>query len=87
MQISIQSLEIEFNKTPHRFIVKKLYNTSQNELLFHCWAPEDSIQSKELIDNEVLVFEWDIQHEELKPRQTNPVGDKLKQAIRASFEM
>ena len=85
MQISIQSLEIEVNKTPYRFIVKKMHNTSRNELVFHCWAPEDNTNAKALIQNQVLMFEWDKQKAELKPNSTNPLSDKLKQAIEATF--
>jgi hypothetical protein len=87
MQISIQSLEIEVNKTPYRFIVKKMYNTSRNELVFHCWAPEDNMNAKALIDNEVLMFEWDKQRAELKPNNRSPLSDQLKQAIESTFQV
>lgn len=87
MQISIQSLEITYNKVPYRFIVKKVFNTSRNEISFHCWAPEDNAPSRDLIRNEVLMFEWDQQSEELKPRTDSPVTDSIKQAIRKHFPM
>ncbi len=87
MQISIQSLEIELNKTPYRFIVKKMHNTSKNELVFHCWAPEDNMNAKALLQNEVLMFEWDEKKAEIKPHNASPLSDKLKQAIETSFSV
>lgn len=89
MQISIQSLEITYNKVPYRFIVKRVFNTSRNEISFHCWAPDDNTQAKNLIRNEVLMFEWDHQRAELRHNHTieSPVSDYLKQAIRENFPM
>lgn len=87
MQISIQSLEIEVDKKPYRFIVKKIHNTSRNELIFHCWAPEDNMNAKALINNEVLMFEWDKQKSELKPGNASPLSTRLKQAIEATFQV
>jgi len=86
MQISIQSLEIEVDKTPYRFIVKKMHNTSRNELVFHCWAPEDNPNAKSLIQNEVLMFEWDKQLAELKPKDVSAVSYEIKKAIEATFQ-
>jgi hypothetical protein len=85
MQISIQSLEITHNKTPYRFIVKKVFNTSKNEVTFHCWAPEDNVKAKELIKSEVLMFEWDHQKEELRAYAESPVSEELQQAIKENF--
>jgi len=85
MQISIQSLEITYDKVPYRFIVKKVFNTSRNEILFHCWAPEDNTHAKKLLNNEVLLFEWDHQREELMYNSDNPVSKELKQAIQRIF--
>ncbi|HEX6915228.1 MAG TPA: hypothetical protein VF145_08290 [Chitinophagaceae bacterium] len=87
MQITIQSLEVTYNKIPYRFIVKKVVNTSRNEISFHCWAPEDNPTSKDLINNEVLLFEWDQHHEDLRPSKDHPVSQQLKQAIRECFSM
>ena len=82
MQISIQSLEIIHNKLPYRFLVKRVL-TNKNEVSFHCWAPDDHLQSKALIKNEILMFEWDEQRFELKSLKNNsgPVNEKLKEAI------
>jgi hypothetical protein len=85
MQISIQSLEITHNKTPYRFIVKKIFNTSKNEVSFHCWAPEDNAQAKALINSDVLMFEWDGLKGELRSYADTPVSDELRQAIRDNF--
>jgi hypothetical protein len=87
MQISIQSLEITHDTVPYRFIVKKVFNTSKNEITFHCWAPEDNMQTKELIKSDVLLFEWDRQNEELKPVAESPVCNELRQAIQKHFSM
>jgi hypothetical protein len=87
MQITIQPLEITYNTVPYRFIVKKVFNTSRNEITFHCWAPEDNWQSRELIKTEVLMFEWDAQSAELKPHKEGPVSDTLREAIQAHFLM
>lgn len=85
MQISIQSLEITYNKAPYRFIVKKVFNTSRNEISFHCWAPEDNTSSKALINNEIIMFEWDHQREELSYNSDHPVSMELKEAIQRIF--
>jgi hypothetical protein len=85
MQISIQSLEITHNKTPYRFIVKKIFNTSKNEVSFHCWAPEDNARAKELIKSDVLMFEWDGQKGELRASPNSPVSEELGQAIKENF--
>lgn len=87
MQITIQSLEITYNTVPYRFIVKRVFNTSRNEITFHCWAPEDNLQAKELIKAEVLMFEWDAQRSELRPHNESPVSDKLREAIQEHFQM
>jgi hypothetical protein len=87
MQISIQSLEVTYNKVPYRFIVKKVFNTSRNEVSFHCWAPEDNIQAKELMKNDVLLFEWDQQRSDLRSHTDSPVSETLREAIKASFSM
>jgi len=87
MQISIQSLEITYNKTPYRFIVKKVFNTSRNEVSFHCWAPEDNVQAKELTRNDVLLFEWDRQKADLLSHHQSPVSETLKTAIKERFSM
>ena len=86
MQISIQSLEVTYNQVPYRFIVKKVAN-NRNEVSFHCWAPEDHLQAKELIKNDVLLFEWDHQREELKAHAENPVSEPIRQAIQKHFSM
>lgn len=86
MQISIQSVEITYNKVPYRFIVKKVFNSS-NEISFHCWAPEDSFQTKALIENEVLLFEWDKHRLELRAKRDSPVSEYLREAIKESFSM
>ena len=83
MQISIQSLEITYNQVPYRFIVKKV--TSRNEVSFHCWAPEDNMHAKELMKNDVLMFEWDGQKEELRSSTESPVSEPLRQAIQKHF--
>lgn len=85
MQIRIQSLEITYNKVPYRFIVKKMYNSSKNEISFHCWAPDDNDPSKDLINNEVLMFQWDHQREELMHNSDHPVSIELKEAIQRIF--
>jgi hypothetical protein len=85
MQISIQSLEVTYNKAPYRFIVKKVFNPSRNHVSFHCWAPEDNPPAKQLINNEVLMFEWDQQREELKHHSDHPVSLELKEAIQRIF--
>ncbi len=85
MQITIQSLEIVYNKKPYRFLVKKVYNTARNEVSFHCWAPEDNLQSNDLLKGEVILFEWDKNKLELNPTKEVPVAEELKQAIKASF--
>ena len=86
MQISIQSLEIIYNKIPYRFLVKRVL-TNNNEVSFHCWAPDDQLQSKKLLNNEILMFEWDDQRFELKSskREPEPINEKLKEAIRDIF--
>ena len=85
MQISIQSLEITYNKIPYRFIVKKVFNASKNEISFQCWAPDDNSSSKDLINNEVLMFEWDHQNEELRHQSHHAVSVELKEAIQRIF--
>jgi hypothetical protein len=85
MQISIQSLEVTYNKVPYRFIVKKMFNTSRNETSFHCWAPEDNESAKNLIRNEVLMFEWDRQSLQLRHYSDHPVNNILKDAIAENF--
>jgi hypothetical protein len=87
MQISIQSLEVTYNQVPYRFIVKKVFNTSRNEVTFHCWAPEDNFQAKQLMQSEVLMFEWDHQREELKTNMNTPVSETLREAIKQKFTM
>jgi hypothetical protein len=85
MQISIQSLEVTYNKVPYRFIVKKMFNTGRNEISFHCWAPEDNEQAKNLIRNEVLMFEWDHRSMQLRHYSDHPVNHILKDAIAENF--
>ena len=85
MQISLQSLEVTYNKAPYRFIVKKVFNTSRNEISFHCWAPEDNSSAKELINNEILMFEWSNEREELLHNSDHPVSKELKEAIQRIF--
>ena len=85
MHISIQPLEIVYNKVPYRFIVKKVFNTSRNEVSFHCWAPDGNNSSKELINNEVILFEWDDSREELRYDSEHPVSMELKEAIQRIF--
>lgn len=85
MQITIQSLEITYQKVPYRFLVKKVYNTSKNEVSFHCWAPEDNSRSKDLLKGEIVLFEWDNETLELKPDKEVAIAHELKQAIKASF--
>lgn len=87
MQISIQSLEVTYNKMPYRFIVKKVFNTSRNEISFHCWAPEDNMQAKELMKNDVLFFEWDHQKSDLSTNSDSPVSETIRQAIKANFSL
>jgi len=87
MQISIQSVEITYNKTPYRFIVKKVFNTSKNELIFHCWAPEDNMHTKSLIEDQVMIFEWDDGVSDLKPVNEHPVSHYLKNAIVENFSL
>lgn len=85
MQITIQSLEVTYNKVPYRFIVKKVFNTASNEITFQCWAPDDNNRSKDLINNEVLSFDWDHQNEELRHYSDHPVSFELKEAIQRIF--
>ncbi len=87
MQISIQSLEVTYNMMPYRFIVKKVFNTSRNEISFHCWAPEDHMQAKELMKNDVLFFEWDHQKSDLRTNSESPVSETIRQAIKANFSL
>jgi hypothetical protein len=81
MQISIQSLEIIHNKTPYRFLVKKMHNPNANEIRFHCWAPEDSRQTKDLLKDDMILFEWDHYNEDLKILFQRSLG----RAIKASY--
>jgi hypothetical protein len=85
MQITIQSLEVTYQKVPYRFLVKKVYNSCKNEVSFHCWAPEDNSKSKDLLKGEIVLFEWDNETLELKPDKEVAVANELRQAIKASF--
>jgi hypothetical protein len=87
MQISIQSLEVTYDRVPYRFLVKRVLDTRNREITFHCWAPEDSVRAKELIRGDVLMFKWDDEYGDLKPFSEYPVTDTLKQAIRENFFM
>lgn len=87
MQISIQSLEITYDKVPYRFIVKRVINASRNEISFQCWAPDDNELAKNLIKNEVLMFDWNYQDSTLKYYSDHPVNNTLMQAIRDNFPM
>lgn len=86
MQITIQSLEITYNKTPYRFIVKKLFDTDNEKISFHCWADENT-QAKYQVSDNVLTFEWDQQRDDFGRTTESPVSDHLKKAIRELFQM
>ncbi|MCE3281467.1 MAG: hypothetical protein K0Q66_204 [Chitinophagaceae bacterium] len=80
-------MEITHDRVPYRLLVKRVFNSSNSEITFHCWAPEDSSRAKELLKGDIIKFKWDDTAAELQPFAETPVADSLKRAIHEHFCM